>query len=196
MKRWEDALTEAEQQAVVAEALHRTKKNVTHAAALLGVSRRHLSRYIAVTRRLAATHGLTDPFGLGGLDMTTETLSLSETTQDKGGSENNDDLNVSETLSSEKSLTYSRRASTFSHVGSAAAVASDPVTLTKTEAATVEETAKVPITIELPKPIADWIELQALREKQSGARSRMAKAPIIVRAIEFYRRHLEGDTDE
>ncbi len=195
MKRWEDALTEAEQQAVVAEALHRTKRNVTHAAVLLGVSRRHLSRYIAVTRRLAETHSLPDPFGLGGLDVTTETSSLSETSQGNIGSENKNGLNASETLSIENSLTYGLGASTFSHVGSVAAVASDPVTLTpKTDAE--EEAAKVPITVELPKPLADWIELQALREKQSGARSRMAKAPIIVRAIEYYRRMVEGKTNE
>ncbi len=191
MKRWEDALTEAEQQKVVAEALHRTKENVTHAATLLGVSRRHLSRYISVTRRLAETHGLPDPFGLGSIDVTSETSSLTETSNTERGGENRISSSATETLSTEKSLTYGGRTSNFVAVGSAAAVASDPVAQTpKTDA---EEAAKVPITIEIPKSLNDWLELEALRRKQQSGRSRMAKAPIIVEALERLRRAREDD---
>ena len=48
--------------------------------------------------------------------------------------------------------------------------------------------------IDLPRSWLDWLEREALRRKQSGQLSRLAKSPVVLEALDLLRRRLEENS--
>lgn len=182
MKLWREAHTAAEQEALVEAALAATRDhatgrdNVTRAAELLGITRRHLTRWRAETRRLRRIHGLTET---ARLSETGETSSLTGT--DEAG----EMRSGTETLSKRKQLTYASGGSTFSTVATATAEH-------RTDAVTDDPAPKKSITVEIPLELYQWVEREALRRKHLGFTNRMAMGPIVIEALERHRRKTDG----
>jgi hypothetical protein len=50
--------------------------------------------------------------------------------------------------------------------------------------------------VDLPKDLSDWLEMEAVREKQQTGASRAAKSPIVVRALREMRERQKNGGSE
>ncbi len=153
MTLWENAKTGPERDAAIRKALAESDGSITGASERLGVSRRHLTRYLTENPRLRRPTETSEP------PETSETRSLTETSLGVQGGETPTDL---------ESLTYRNAGRTLRYVNGL-------------DAMNASATHKV--TFDLPDDCLQYLENEALRRKQSGATRRMAKTPIVVEMI-------------
>lgn len=176
MKRWREVSggSVRERREVLVEAL-RLYPNRSQAAAALGINRQYL-------------YELLGAYGISTRDTpdtsdTPDTVRTTDRTDSGGapdsvGSTDTPDSDASDNArgavgpTQEESLTYGRPDRTFATAMSTAIAANDAQT---------EPTVRT--AVDLPKDVSEWLELEAVREKQQTGASRPAKSPIVVRAL-------------
>lgn len=165
MSRWERCRTERERRDLLEQVLRETAGNVTRAATLLGITRRHLTRLL----RQGETKGRTETMGL------TETSETRETTETSSLTETSD---ASETATHADSLTYRRARPRFPAVS--------------TPSMHVEEKASLNLP-DLPRSCKEWLEDQALLLKRKTGASRASMTAVVVQLIQREREREAGE---
>lgn len=169
MKPWKEA-NAAEQEAMVEAAMKAAGRNVTRAALILGISRRHLTRFRSETRRLTETSRLSE---------TPETNETRQTREPSRGINMVSPAHGGETATERKHLSYADSEPTFVRVSTAVT-------------ATAQREEKR-IAIDLPKSDDNWLEEEALRQKRATNGSRPSKGKVVEAAIEHFRRWIEAE---
>jgi hypothetical protein len=178
LKKWRDVRTSAEQERLAAEAM-RIAGTVDGAAKLLGISRRHLTRFRAETVRLVLLNRTDETDRTHGTNETGETGETPRLIETRYGGDSG------ETITPNVSLTYGRTEPILSSMATAA------------NTARMDEPEGVKITAEdVPAELAQWLDEEAMREKHRLRLSRQAKSPIIIRALQEYRERREAAARE
>lgn len=191
VKRWIDCRTPMEREAAIAEALQ-TYETITAAAQALGVSRRHLTRLLGATARLAEKRETRSaPFKARlaetrSLTPDSETRSLTETRQGRS------EASTGETPSDSASGIYLTRAP---HEPSLTTTMSTLATDSETRESADREpyVERVKVGMDLAKDCVEWVELKALKRKQASGASRPSKALVVEELIRKAMREEEGE---
>jgi hypothetical protein len=168
VKTWAEAKTVPQRHEAVRGALEFTRGDVQRAAALLGISRRYLTRLLTENRSLYETAVLSR---LGATRGTGETSVLSE---NSGAGENVGGGGAGETINRSHALTYGRTDPTFAPMEGAA-------TPTEVGGDDERDEPKVPLSgVSLAETCSDWLDMESVRRYHASGRvGKPSKARVL-----------------